>query len=294
MSAFGKFAIRLFCKILGILPRAWVRALGRPLGVLWFDILRVRRQIVLDNLKLAFPEWTEAERLEVGRHSVYSLNENFFEFFLVPSMTEKWMKDNVVLEGAEHLKKALAQGKGVYALSMHLGNGDIAASSLAFHKFKIHLISKSFKNKTLNSIWYYIRKFQGVRFIEAHGSKTPFEILKAIRDQEVVVFVNDQFMGPPFGVEVEFFGKKTGAAFGLAVFYLKTRSPVLPIYSFEGDDGKFHVKIEPPLDLEPLVSEDKTQTYSRITQHVTRVIERIVREHPRDWMWVHRRWKEFG
>lgn len=294
MNTFMKLLVRFLCWILGLFPRRWVRRFGLPLGVLWFDILRVRRRVVLENLRIAFPTWSESDRIRVGRRSVYNLNKNLLEFFILPSMNERWLKKNLVFEGREHLIQALEQKKGVYALSLHLGNGDLATSALSLSGFRIHLITKIFKNKVFNDLWFFVRKIHGVQFIEAHGPKTPFEILKAIRGNEVVIFVNDQFMGKPFGVETEFFGKKTGTAFGLALFYLKTRSPIVPIYAFEGSDGRFHLKIEPALQLDHLISDDKEKTYALITQEVTYVIERIIREHPSDWMWVHRRWKDFG
>jgi KDO2-lipid IV(A) lauroyltransferase len=293
MNVLMKLLVRFFCRILALFPRQWVRSLGRPLGILWFDILRVRRQVVLENLRIAFPQWSEAARIKVGRKSVYSMNENLIEFFVIPSMNEHWLKKNVVFEGEENLVQALKQNRGAYALSLHLGNGDLATSILALSGFKIHLITKIFKNKFVNDLWFFVRKFHGVQFIEAHGSKTPFEILKAIKNNEVVIFVNDQFMGKPYGIETEFFGKKTGTAFGLSVFYLKTKSPILPIYAFEGDDGKFHLKIEPPLQLDHLITPDKEKTYGLMTQAMTNILERIITEHPESWMWVHRRWKSF-
>ncbi len=293
MNALTMQLVRFFCRGLGLLPRAWVRALGWPLGILWFDVLRFRRQVVLGNLRLAFPEWSEAERIRVGRNSVLNTAGNFFEFFMIPSITEKWLSENVVVEGEENLRRVLAKGKGVYALSLHLGHGDLAASALSQLGFKIQLISKMFKNKSFNDLWFYIRQFQGVRFIEAHGRKTPFEILRAIKDNEIVFFVNDQFMGRPYGVEVEFFGKKTGAAFGLAVFYAKTQSPIVPIYAFEGDDGKLHVKIDPEIEVDHLIRDDREQTYALMTQEFTHILEKLVRKHPSDWMWIHRRWKTF-
>lgn len=293
MNVCTKLLVRFLCWFLGLFPRRWVRSFGRPLGILWFDILRLRRKVVLDNLRLAFPEWSEADRIRVGRKSVYKLNEDFFEFFSIPSMNEKWLKENLVFEGKEHLNQALEQHRGVYALSLHLGHGDVAVSALVLNGVKVHLITKLFKNKLFNDLWFFVRKVHGAQFIDAHGPKTPFEILKAIRANDVVIFVNDQFMGKPYGIETEFFGKKTGTAFGLAVFYLKTRSPIVPIYAFEGSDGKFHLKIEPALQLDHLISDDKEKTYALITQAVTNVIERIIREHPECWMWVHRRWKSF-
>jgi lauroyl/myristoyl acyltransferase len=209
MNVLMKLLVRFFCRILALFPRQWVRSLGRPLGILWFDILRAcADRSCLKIFGLPFPQWSEAARIKVGRKSVYSMNENLIEFFVIPSMNEHWLKKNVVFEGEENLVQALKQNRGAYALSLHLGNGDLATSILALSGFKIHLITKIFKNKFVNDLWFFVRKFHGVQFIEAHGSKTPFEILKAIKNNEVVIFVNDQFMGNPMGSRPSFSEKK--------------------------------------------------------------------------------------
>lgn len=277
-----------------LFPRACVRAFAWPLGFLWFDVFKIRRKVILSNLKLAFPEWTDEQRLKVGRRSLYQVTESFLEVFLIPSLTKKWLAQNVVFEGEENLHKALAQGKGVYALSLHLGNGDMAAACLSLQGYPMSLITKIFKNKFFNDVWFFIRMSQGVHLIEPHGAKTPFEILKSIKSNRIVVFVKDQFMGKPYGVQTRFFGVPTGTAFGLAVFYSKTESPIVPVYTFEGNDGKVHIRIDPALIISPQQdNEDQEVYYQRLTQQFTNEIERIVRQYPDQWMWVHRRWKTF-
>ena len=54
---------------LGILslPRQFQLLIGTALGIFWFDILRVRRKVALDNLAIAFPEKTEVERCRIAR-----------------------------------------------------------------------------------------------------------------------------------------------------------------------------------------------------------------------------------
>ena len=293
MNILIKLFLDLISWILHFFPRRVVRALGLPLGILWFDILRVRRKVVLDNLKLAFPDWSEEERIRVGRKSVYQMLGNLPDYFLIPNINKKWLAENYVLEGEEYLKKALSLGKGIYGLSLHLGNGDVGASGLSAMGYPVNIITKIFKNKTFNQIWFYIRKAQGVKFIEAHGSKTPFEILKAIKANEIVFFVNDQFMGRPYGIETDFFGVKTGTAYGLALFYMKTRSPIIPTYTFEDAQGRIHLKMDAPIELDHLISEDKDKSYYLMTQEINKILENIIRSYPEQWMWVHRRWKTF-
>ncbi len=85
-----------------------------------------------------------------------------------------------------------------------------------------------------------------------------------------------------------------GRPFGLAVFYTKTQSFIVPIYAIEGNDGKLHVKIDPEIRVDHLVREDREETYSLMTQEFTSILEGLVRKHSSDWMWIHRRVDHLG
>lgn len=293
MKLLVSFFVRLFSFIACHLPRRILRFTGLWAGVLWFDVLRFRRQIVIDNLTIAFPEWSEEKKVQVGRQAVYNMAYNFPELFAMPAMNKKWLADNVVFEGFENLEKAHAKGKGAFLLTLHLGNGDVAANAIELCKYPVHMITKRFKTKWFDDLWFSLRGAKGVRYIDAHGSSNAFDILKALKKRENVVFVLDQYMGKPFGIETSFFGKKTGTAYGLALFVQKSKSPVVPIYTFEGNDKKLHIVIEPEMDLSACVVDDKDQTTARMTQAFNDKLEEIIRKHPEQWMWVHRRWKDF-
>jgi Kdo2-lipid IVA lauroyltransferase/acyltransferase len=273
-------------------PRFLLRWLGLPLGFLWFDVLRLRRKVVMDNLSRAFPDWTEEQKIRVGRRSVYNLMENFFEFFYLPAINKMWLEKNVVFEGLENIDKALAEKKGVFLLSLHLGHGDMMASCLSAKGYRVSIITKFFNNKILNGIWFGVRGAQGVQCIPPHGEKTPFMILKSLKAQSLVGFVLDQHMGKPYGVKTQFFGRPAGTAYGLALFHLKTKAPVVLAYNYPGDDGKIHIVAESPMFYRSeLENGDRDQNLAVLTQEYTDEIEKVVRKYPQHWMWVHRRWK---
>ncbi|WP_413294388.1 lysophospholipid acyltransferase family protein [Bdellovibrio sp. HCB185ZH] len=276
-----------------ILPRKIQRLSGSWIGFLWWDVFGFRKKIVLSNLHIAYPEWTDQQRKKIGRESVYQLGYNFGEFFFIPNMSRQWVDQNVVFEGLENYEKAKALGKGFFYLTLHLGNGDLAANALSVIGQDISIITKRFKTQWFNDLWFSIRGAGGVKYIDAHGPTNAFDILKALKRNSGLVFVLDQYMGKPFGVATTFFGKRTGTAYGLALFAQKTKAPVLPIYTYEGNDGKVHVVIEPAMDLSPSIVEDKDQSIVNLTQSFTDKLEEIVRKHPEQWMWVHRRWKDF-
>lgn len=288
----GKF-VRFFAKpILGlvfILPRSWHRGLGWFLGVLWFDILRVRRDVVLKNLKLAYPEKSDGERLAIARESMYTLGRSIVDVMILPFVGKDWAHKNIEILGVENYEKARAGGKGVIFLSLHLGCGDLAVCKMSLERMPLNVISKEFKAQWLNHLWFSARKKHGTKFIS--DRKSSFEILRALRQNEIVVFVLDQYMGPPLGVKTKFFGVETGTAMGLALFAERADCPVLPAYAWYDDSGKSYVKIDPPIPLQSKGERDATILH--MTQVYCDYIERLVRQRPGQWMWVHRRWKEF-
>lgn len=283
-----------FCSFISsFFSRRVLRLSGSWLGFLWYDVFAFRKKIIQSNLEIAFPEWTAEKRNQVGRESVYQLGYNFGEFFLIPNLNSQWVQENVVFEGWENVEKAKAAGKGMLLLTLHLGNGDLATNTIAMRGLDLYLITKRFKTAWFDKLWFSVRGAQGVKYIDAHSPNNAFEILKALKKNAGVVFVLDQYMGKPFGVASKFFGKSTGTAYGLALFAQKTKAPVLPIYTFEGPDNKLHVVVDPALDTASLVTEDKDETISKLTQSFNDKLEEIVRAHPEQWMWVHRRWKDF-
>jgi KDO2-lipid IV(A) lauroyltransferase len=187
---------------------------------------------------------------------------------------------------------ALAKKKGVLFLAAHIGNGDVASAMLSLSGLPIHLISKQFRSKWLNDAWFNIRGRLGTRFIAPENSS--FEVLRALRKNEIVVFVLDQFMGPPVGVETTFFGHRTGTAAGLATIASRTGSPVIPVNTYRRPDGRHVISFGDEIPFISTEGQERNQRDIQVmTQAYTDKIEEIVRQHPEQWMWIHRRWKEF-
>ena len=272
------------------MPTPLRRLLAWVLALLWFDVLRIRRRVAVANVALAFPEWSKCKQIQVARRSLFHLCLSVLEYSHLPFLNEKWIAKHVVIEGQEYVDRALTQGKGVLFLGLHMGNGDLAMTAYAQLGFHLHLISKEFKSRWLNDLWFGVRRKHGLRFIP--HEKSSFEILRAVKRNELVMFVLDQFMGPPIGVKTNFFGHPTGTAAGLALLAGRTGAPVIPAYTFRDAKGLFHIVF-----LQPIVFQDVGPTEQNIavmTQTYTDKIEEIVRRHPEQWMWIHRRWKKFG
>ena len=289
MSKFWLKLIRSISSLIRALPISVQFFLGDLIGYLWFDILRIRRKTALNNLLMCFPNWTDEMRLQVARRSVCHIGRCFIEFLRIPSTSKQRDGKLFKIVGEEHLEKAQSRGRGVFLLTAHIGNGDWATVGLALHGFHLNVISKRMTIKWFNEFWFETRKALGTEFIPDRGSS--LTILKKLKQRGVVVFLLDQFMGPPIGVKTTFFGRETGTAMGLAVLAGRSRAPVVPICTYRDENGLTYIQFEPEIVFEE--SDNKEDTIKNMTQKYCDKIESWVRQYPEQWMWVHRRWKKF-
>lgn len=295
MSGFSTVLIRFWASLvstlMGWVPKPMMVLFGRALAFLWWDVLAFRRFTLLRNITIVFPEKSKQERLQLVRESLDWLGYNFIEILKLPTFRHRDFESEVILKGFGNFSAAHAQGKGVIFLSLHIGNGDAAATWLSLFGLDIHLITKTFKNKAFNQVWFEMRGKAGTHFISAHGRETPFQILRALKNKGAVVFVQDQFMGRPFGIPTTFFGQNTGTAYGLALIAIKSGAPVQPVYTYRDKDLKTVIEFGPEIKMES--HPDKDLQIHQMTEKYNRVLEQIIREHPKEWMWVHRRWKKY-
>lgn len=265
---------------------AFVRsALGAFLGWLWFDLFRIRRKVVLDNLKIAFPEKTEKERIQIGRRSLRHMGLNFVEYALWPFLGKNNYLNYVEFHNQELMDAAIARGKGVLMLTCHLGHGDMALAGLSLHGYDMYLVSKFFKLQWLNDLWFGMRERMGTHFIAPRNSS--YALLKSLKRGGIVTIPLDQFTGPPIGVRTTFFGRETGTAAGLALMAQRSKAPVILTYTYRNPQGKQAVTFVKEVPV------NEGEALEVTTQRFNDELEPLVRQHADQWMWIHKRWKTF-
>lgn len=243
----------------------------------------------MESMSLCFPEKSKAEIYQMAKANYINYGCGLIELLWMPQFSEKTFKKWIVVKGFEKYQKAMGEGKGVFLLTLHMGAWELMTATNQVLKIPIHVITKKFKAKGLNQVWVNMRKAKGIKLIEEE--KTTFQILRAIRGGECVGFILDQFMGPPVGVLTTFFGRPTGTPAALALFAGRTQAPVVPVYNYRRSDGSLEIVFEDPI---PFMEQGSTEkNISFMTQIYTNKIEDIVRKHPEQWMWLHRRWKPF-
>jgi hypothetical protein len=194
------------------------------------------------------------------------------------------------VEGIENAEKFYHQGQGGFFLTCHLGNWEILVGSGASSGIPADIIVKRAKSPWFQKFLEDYRNRLGVGVLWESG--TAKDILRALSRGRFVGFIFDQFMGPPIGLPVKFMGRLAGTPVSLALLTEKRQVPILPAYSYRDKEGRLHTVIEPAIQLPPLSEDKETRLYQK-SQFFNDVIEERVRRHPEQWLWLHRRWKEY-
>lgn len=285
VAKIGKFGAWLLWSC----PYFFRRGLGVLLGTLWFDVFRIRRSLVVENIQRAFPHMSEKEALKMGRRSLWNLGTHFTEYSFLPFLSSRNLSRVATAQGLEHLDQALEEKKGVLMLTLHLGHGDLGVAALSLMGYPMVLVSKFFKLKWLNDLWFGMRERLGTEFIPPRDSS--FQLLKKLKGNKVVVIPLDQFTGPPIGVKTKFFGVETGTAAGLALMAFRSGARVIPACTYRTAQHRHHIQIFPAVDMS--VYKDLEEPSVMATEHFNRLLEKMIEDHPDEWMWIHRRWKKF-
>ena len=278
----------LILKALGALPRGIARSFAGSVTSLLFSLQPKLRKTAEFNLRLAFPDWTDAQRKDVTRKMVRNLGWMAAEFARLPRLTKANIEDLVILEGHENFLEGQRRGKGVLYLTGHIGAWELSSFAHALYGYPLHYMARPLDNKRLDALVNEYRCASGNRPIFKNESARV--MLKILKDSRTVGILADQNTLPAEGEFVDFFGKLACTTTGLARVALHTGAAVVPGYAY-WDEGiqKYRLRFEPSVEL--IRTGDTERDVFENTQRFAKVIEGIIRKHPDQWVWVHKRWK---
>jgi KDO2-lipid IV(A) lauroyltransferase len=263
------------------------RGLGLALGQLAYWALPGRRRIALANLAGAFGTALDArQQRAVARANFRHLGVTAIECCQLFFGRSPELLARVRVEGIEHVKAALAEGRGAFYLGAHFGNWELLAAAHILTGVPLSVVVRPLDNPFLEAVLARGRERGQVKLI--HKRAAIRGVQASLARGECVGILLDQNAGRD-GVFVPFFGRPASTSRTLAVLALRTGAPVVPAFIRRLAGGDHEVTIEPPIALAR--TGDRERDVEVNTARFTAVIERYVREHPDQWFWVHRRWK---
>lgn len=281
--------VRGFCLIVNLLPEVLALWVGRGLGILGYYVVRERRKVALENLRLAFGrKWPEREIRSVAKRVFGNLGMTAVEFFRMPGMTQETLRQKVEIEGLEVLRQVLDNSSGGFLLLAHLGNWELMAPCGRVLGLPVSVVAKPIKKNPWLDRWVKkIREGAGLEVIETDGASK--KLLRALSKGRWVGILVDQRAKRREAVWVDFFGKKAPTTPALSVLAMRTGAPVVPAFMVRKEKGKHLLLFKEPIKI--VDTGDIKKDMEANTLQMTQILESMIRQYPDQWFWVHRRWE---
>ena len=278
--AFGFFAL---------LPRRMALAAGAALGELFYLFDRGHRRIAFYNLRLAFPEQSDAEHRAILRRSCRNLGRVGAEWCHLGELSADTLPRYVTIDDTERWREALAAAAehGAVILTAHLGNFELLAYAHGLLGHPITLVHKPMRNPLVDAAITRLRAQVGT--VSLPKKTAAKAALRALHERCIVAIPADQNQTRSYGVFVDFFGVPAATTPGPARLAMLSRSPVVPVFLVrDGESDRHRIVVLPPVDM--VRTGDRSADVLTNTQRCASVIESMLRRYPDQWIWFHRRW----
>jgi KDO2-lipid IV(A) lauroyltransferase len=297
-------AVRAVVCVIQTVPPAVAFWLADRIACLFYRYVPSRRKVALENLIAAFPELAaapdRADALVRGmyRHFVRAVVE---ALLLGRKLHVTNWRAFLTLYPAVGLPNAmLATDRAALFVTGHFGNWELLGYVTGAMGFRTYAIARLLDNLYLERFTHRLRQSSGQTLI---AKKDDFDRLSEVMKAKAkVATLADQDAGPR-GVFVDFFGRPASTHKAVALMAIEFDA-VMVVFGVPRVDRTRHVALPPMKEMEsvfysvevedvidPRDYAERPDAVKAITQRYTAALERLIRRHPEQYFWLHRRWK---
>ncbi len=275
-------ASRSFAGIMARIPLPLACGLARCLGRIAYYVVPRIRKVGLANLELAYGDTLSIqEKRGILKASVAHVAMTAAEFAHMPRLYAAKYAGLVEIRG----KELLPEG-GFLCVGAHFGNWEWMASFMSAQGHPIAEVVRPLDDPDLNAMVDAVRRGGGIDTIPKEDAGR--EIIRRIREGFGVGVLLDQSPRRN-GVPVKFFGVECWATIAPAMIAARTKAPIHPVTMVRNPNGTHVLHVHPAIEM--VHSGSLRNDLLENTQRCQDALERIIRQHPEQWMWFHRRWK---
>jgi len=274
----------LYC--ISLLPFALLYGLSDGVRFLLVRVIGYRKNVVLQNLRNAFPDKTPGEIDAIAHHFYKYLCDLFLEMFKTLSISRKSMLRHCKMtpEALALYKGLEAEGRSVILVMGHYGNWEWAGNTFSLLCGQpLYVIYHPLTNPAFDRLMYKMRTRFGTGLIEMNNT---FKAMVRMRDSvTLTAFIADQTPQPNRAYWTRFLNQDTPVFQGVETIARKLNYPIVYASVQRLKRGKYCIHAE------LLVDQPAAMPEGAITEMHTRRLEQDIIAHPETWLWSHRRWK---
>jgi KDO2-lipid IV(A) lauroyltransferase len=280
-------AIRAGVGLLRLWPRVLVPVLAALLGRLAAAVAVRERRRADAQLAAAMPELSGAARRRIVRSMFVHLARSALEMLHLPAILADPDAAPLTPEVRRVWDEALAEGRGVVAVTGHIGNWELVAQVLARAGYPVSTIAKPLYDPRLTRWIDAERSAFGLHVIWRGSAGGARDMLRVFRQGGILALLIDQDTRVE-GAFVPFFGRPTHTPTAPATLARRFGAPVIVGWGHRRD-GQHRLHFE---RLEYPVTDDEAADALALTARLSARLEAAIREVPEQWVWLHARWKQ--
>lgn len=287
------YAVYLFVRLLICLVQSLsletCGRLSKSLGWFCWRAVNLRRKVTYQNLAIAFPEKTQAERDEIALGMWQHLLLMIMEIAHAPRKVKRttWRQFSSIPNMKETLIRQI-DARPMVVISGHLGNFEMGGYLLALHGFPTHTVARPLDNVFLDRFVNDFRGRTGQYMLPKKGSGD--EITKVLKSGGTLALLGDQHAARG-ACWVDFFGKPASTHKAVSVFTLGSDAPTAVSAALRRDGRPLVIDMQVADIVDPLDEDFPYGSIPQLTEWYTRHLEALIRTHPEQYWWVHKRWK---
>jgi len=289
--------VRVMVALIQAVPREWAFSFAGTLAWVVHAVDKRHRKVAAENLVFAFPELyahheTNPEQAAKLKEHIRAVYNHFclllVEIILLPRILRphNW-RTYLELDRPDTVIPMLLEDKPLILVTSHHGNWEIGGYLMGLVGIPSYAIARVLDNPYLEKFLLDFRERTGQKILAKKGD---FELIEEVLSKGgKLATLADQDAGPK-GVFVDFFGRPASTHKAVAFLALEYKVPMLVVGTPRV--GKpLHYRIEIEDIIHPDEYLERPDGCKALTERFTRALERIIRRHPEQYLWLHRRWK---
>ena len=282
----GYLGYRVFSALFGLLPEPVMRRVGFGLG--WISSFIARKRFPMAVRHQRRVQGPDVDAVAAARRAFGFYGRYWAETFWVRPRRRSAVLARAELGGIEHLRAAVASGRGVIVALPHVGNWEAAGLRGAAEGARVLAVAEDLGNQRIVDWFIEQRNMMEIDIVIARkGSRVTRDLLARIAEGGVIALLCDRDIKGR-GIEVEFFGETTTLPAGPASLAERTGAVLLPAGTYFGEGSDYAFQVYPPLEVEQ--GETVEERVQATTQALAQVLEEIIRVAPEQWHLVQPNW----
>jgi KDO2-lipid IV(A) lauroyltransferase len=256
---------------------------------LMYDVVKMRRKLVDDNIAQAFPQLPEKERQAIGRRMWLHLLTMIVEIAHAPRKihSTNWRK-YVKLHRRREFVGALLLNRPRVLVTAHFGNFEVAGLMSGLLGISTFTVTRTLDNKYLDDYVIRFRELNWQFILPKIGSANDAD--SVLKNKGALALLGDQHAGDK-GCWVDFFGRPASCHKALALFTLLSDAPMILLYC-KRNGAPLHFELGLADIADPQALPKDCTDVKTLTQWYNRVLEEEIRKAPDQYWWLHRRWRD--